>query len=73
MARPTDLAADFTDNRLLIIFTSASLKPLKLAAGHKISFASMTRPSIPLSIGMNDSDSIVKGLACRLHIQGCPS
>src|SRR5690606_23509564 len=33
MARPTDHAADFTDNRLLIVFTSKPEKPLKLAAG----------------------------------------
>jgi len=35
MARPNDLAADFTDNRLLIVFTSKPAKPLKLQPGHR--------------------------------------
>lgn len=62
MARPTDLAADFTDNRLLIIFTSKPEKLLKLAAGHKISFG-VYDPTFYTAIDyMNDSDLIVKGL-----------
>ncbi|PQA72506.1 DUF1007 family protein [Brucella oryzae] len=62
MARPTDLAADFTDNRLLIIFTSKPEKPLKLAPGHKVSFG-VYDPTFYTAIDyMNDSDLVVKGL-----------
>ena len=62
MARPTDLAADFTDNRLLIIFTSKPEKPLKLTPGHKISFG-VYDPTFYTAIDyMNDSDLVVKGL-----------
>ncbi|KAB2685701.1 DUF1007 family protein [Brucella tritici] len=62
MARPTDLAADFTDNRLLIVFTSKPEKPLKLAAGHKVSFG-VYDPTFYTAIDyMNDGDLVVKGL-----------
>ncbi|MCO7737824.1 DUF1007 family protein [Brucella intermedia] len=70
MARPTDLAADFTDNRLLIIFTSKPEKPLKLAAGHKISFG-VYDPTFYTAIDyMNDSDLVMKGLpaGCRSKV-----
>ncbi|MBQ0710448.1 MULTISPECIES: DUF1007 family protein [unclassified Ochrobactrum] len=68
MARPTDLAADFADNRLLIIFTSKPEKPLKLAPGHKISFG-VYDPTFYTAIDyMNDSDLVVKGLPA-----GCTS
>ena len=68
MARPTDLAADFTDNRLLIIFTSKPEKPLKLAPGHKVSFG-VYDPTFYTAIDyMNDSDLVVKGLPA-----GCTS
>ncbi|MBC2887502.1 DUF1007 family protein [Ochrobactrum sp. CM-21-5] len=62
MARPSDLAADFTDNRLLIIFTSKPEKPLKLGPGHKVSFG-VYDPTFYTAIDyMNDSDLVVKGL-----------
>lgn len=68
MARPTDLAADFTDNRLLIIFTSKPEKSLKLAAGHKISFG-VYDPTFYTAIDyLNDNDLVVKGLPA-----GCSS
>ena len=38
MAPPDDLAATFTDNRLLVVFTSKPAEPLKLAPGHTVSF-----------------------------------
>ncbi|MGU3400519.1 DUF1007 family protein [Brucellaceae bacterium D45D] len=62
MARPSDLAALFTDNRLLIVFTSKPAKPLKLAPGHKTSFG-IYDPTFYTAIDyVNDSDLVVKGL-----------
>ncbi|MFQ0815647.1 ABC transporter substrate-binding protein [Brucella anthropi] len=68
MAKPTDLAADFADNRLIIIFTSKPEKPLKLAPGHKVSFG-VYDPTFYTAIDYtNDSDLVVKGLPA-----GCAS
>ncbi|QBE58851.1 DUF1007 family protein [Brucella melitensis] len=68
MARPTDLAAAFTDNRLLIVFTSKPEKPLKLAPGHKVSFG-VYDPTFYTAIDyVKDSDLVVKGLPA-----GCTS
>lgn len=62
MVRPTDLAADFVDNRLLIIFTSKPEKPLKLEPGHKVSFG-VYDPTFYTAIDyVNDSDMVVKNL-----------
>ncbi|MBB5704501.1 ABC-type uncharacterized transport system substrate-binding protein [Ochrobactrum daejeonense] len=62
MAKPTDLAATFTDNRLLIVFTSKPEQPLKLAAGHKVSFG-VYDPTFYTAIDyVNDNDLVVNGL-----------
>lgn len=68
MAKPTDLAATFTDNRLLIVFTSKPEQPLKLAAGHKVSFG-VYDPTFYTAIDyVNDGDLVVNGLPA-----GCTS
>jgi len=62
MARPTDLAAAFTDNRLLIVFTSKPAAPLKLMPGHKVSFG-VYDPTFYTAIDfLKDSDLVVHGL-----------
>ncbi len=68
MAKPTDLAADFTDNRLLIVFASKPEKSLKLVPGHKVSFG-VYDPTFYTAIDyINDSDLFIKGLP-----KGCAS
>ncbi len=68
MAKPTDLAADFIDQRLLIIFTSKPEKPLKLQPGHTVSFG-IYDPTFYTAIDFaKDSDLVVKGLP-----KGCAS
>lgn len=68
MARPKDLSALFTDNRLLIVFTSKPEKPLKLRPGHKVSFG-VYDPTFYTAIDyMHDSDLVVKGMP-----KGCKS
>lgn len=68
MERPKDLAALFTDNRLLIVFSSKPEKPLKLRPGHKVSFG-VYDPTFYTAIDyMNDSDLVVKGMP-----KGCKS
>lgn len=68
MARPKDLAADFTDNHLLIIFTSKPEKPLKLEPGHTVSFG-VYDPTFYTAIDyVNDSELVIKGLP-----KGCTS
>lgn len=62
MAPPKDLAATFTDNRLLVIFTSKPAKPLKLEPGHKVSFG-VYDPTFYTAIDyVTDSDLVVHGL-----------
>ncbi|GAA5542558.1 DUF1007 family protein [Ochrobactrum soli] len=68
MVRPNDLAATFTDNRLLIVFTSKPAKPLKLQPGHKVSFG-VYDPTFYTAIDyVDDKELVVKGLP-----QGCKS
>ncbi|WP_343315641.1 DUF1007 family protein [Brucella sp. BE17] len=68
MERPNDLAALFTDNRLLILFTSKPAKPLKLAPGHTMRFG-IYDPTFYTAIDyVNDSDLVVNGLP-----KGCKS
>lgn len=68
MARPQDLAADFTDNHLLIVFTSKPEKPLKLEPGHTVSFG-VYDPTFYTAIDyVNDSELVIKGLP-----EGCTS
>ncbi|MFD1200223.1 DUF1007 family protein [Brucella gallinifaecis] len=68
MARPKDLAADFIDNQLLIIFTSKPEKPLKLEPGHKVSFG-VYDPTFYTAIDyVSDKEMTVKGLPA-----GCKS
>lgn len=68
MARPQDLAADFTDNHLLIVFTSKPEKPLKLEPGHTVSFG-VYDPTFYTAIDyVSDKELVVKGLP-----KGCAS
>lgn len=68
MARPKDLAADFSDNHLLIVFTSKPEKSLKLAPGHKVSFG-VYDPTFYTAIDyVSDKELIIKGLP-----SGCAS
>lgn len=62
MVRPTDLAADFIDNRLLIVFSSKPEKPIKLEPGHTVSFG-VYDPTFYTAIDyVHDSDMVVTGL-----------
>lgn len=62
MVRPTDLAADFIDNRLLIVFSSKPEKPIKLEPGHTVSFG-VYDPTFYTAIDYaHDSDMVVTGL-----------
>ncbi|MBV2144296.1 DUF1007 family protein [Falsochrobactrum sp. TDYN1] len=62
MARPNDLAADFIDNHLLIVFSSKPEKPLKLEPGHTVSFG-VYDPTFYTAIDyVNDSEMVVTGL-----------
>ena len=62
MARPKDLAADFSDNHLMIVFTSKPEKPLKLEPGHKVSFG-VYDPTFYTAIDyVSDNELVVKGL-----------
>lgn len=68
MARPNDLAADFSDNHLMIVFTSKPEKPLKLEPGHKVSFG-VYDPTFYTAIDyVSDNELVVKGLPA-----GCKS
>jgi len=68
MVRPQDLAADFTDNHLLIVFSSKPEKTLKLEPGHTVSFG-VYDPTFYTAIDyVNDSEMVVKGLPA-----GCTS
>nr|WP_245410228.1 DUF1007 family protein [Falsochrobactrum shanghaiense] len=62
MVRPTDLAADFIDNRLLIVFSSKPEEPIKLEPGHTVSFG-VYDPTFYTAIDyVHDSDMVVTGL-----------
>lgn len=68
MTRPNDLAADFSDNHLLIVFTSKPEQPLKLEPGRKVSFG-VYDPTFYTAIDyVSDKELVVKGLPA-----GCKS
>lgn len=68
MKKPEHLIADMPDNQLIVLFESKPDKPLKLEAGHKLSFG-VYDPTFYTAIDyLKDEDLVIKGMPA-----GCTS